>query len=120
MMGKDEEVEEYINKAFFNGITRLMILREIMRGNDYPYGILKTLKVCHNLHVRKTTKNEIYNILNSMEKAGYVTSTPHLSGAKLQKQYKLTLKGRWLMRKASRVMVRNVRAVKRLMEDLHD
>lgn len=119
MIEHDEELDKYINKAFFAGVTRLIMLREIKRGNNYPYGILKELKSSHNVHIRKITKNEVYNILNALERDGFVESASKLEGGKVQKRYVLTHKGMRLVRKAGRVMVRHLKAVKRIMAGLN-
>ncbi len=118
MDGNREIIDEKsrIGSSMKKGILKLMLMRAIAKGNDYPYAILKILK--QHRHVPfQITKNEIYNALNALEKRGYVKSSSALIGGKVQKHYKLTPQGRSMVHRSKRIILQLIKEMKLLVSE---
>ncbi len=113
------EVRKHIDKSFMNGILKLIILRKIKAGEDYPYAILKALSHKNHHMPMKVTKNDVYNNLNALEKEGFVTSEARLISGKVQKKYKLTPKGKEMLKKARAIIVLHIKRAKELIADFN-
>ena len=55
---------------------------------------MKTFKASHHPIISKVDKSQIYNTLNALERDGFVKSRMTHFGAKQQKVYSITPKGR--------------------------
>ncbi len=104
-----------MSKSMMNGILKLMLLRSIEKGRDYPYAILGAMKCDKHLPFKSITKNEVYNALNALEKRGYVKSSPKLSGGKVQKRYQLTPSGKKVVHRSKRIILQLIREMKALV-----
>ena len=104
-------------KSLQGGILKLMLLRSISKGEDYPYSMLKSLKCNRHMPLGSITKNEVYNALNALEKQGYVKSKTVLSGNKAQRHYRLTVNGRSVVRRSRRIMLQLIKDMKLLVSE---
>lgn len=104
-------------KSLRSGVLKLVLLRSISKGNDYPYSVLKSLKCHSHLPFGTVSKNEVYNTLNALEKRGYVRSRTVLSGSKAQRHYRLTPQGRSVVRRSRRIMLQLIKDMKTLVSE---
>ncbi len=96
-------VDNYIYNAFRHGLINIWLLKMIGKKRTYPYALVKTLKASKSEMLRRLSRCDIYNTLNALEKRGLVCSRPVFSGAKMRKEYRLTPRGRRLVREADSV-----------------
>ena len=96
-------VDNYIYNAFSHGLINIWLLKMIEKKRTYPYALVKMLKASKSEMLRRLSRSDIYNTLNALEKRGLVRSRPVFSGEKMRKEYRLTPRGRRLIREAERV-----------------
>ncbi len=99
------------------GVLKLMLLRSVSRGSDYPYAMLKALKCHTHMPFGTVTKNEVYNALSALEKQGYVRSRTVLSGGKAQRHYRLTAKGAGVVRRSRHIILQLIKSMKLLVSE---
>ena len=84
----------YIDKELRHIILKAIILNKIKRGNVYPYSLIKDISKLNNLKVHsKDIKNDVYNVISTLEKSGYIKITARIENGRLKKYFTLTKKG---------------------------
>ena len=116
----DAEIRNHIDKSFMSGILKLMILRKIKHGNDYPYSIMKEFECNPHAPMKNITKNDVYNTLNALEKGGYVKSSSRKMGNKIQKRYVLTASGRKMVIKSRKAIIKHIKEAKKLVAEFNE
>jgi|GEM_PF-7039604 DNA-binding PadR family transcriptional regulator len=109
------KVKKSIESILVSGATKLIILGKIKHHSTYPYEIFKQLKTCPFTPVTKTSKSDVYNILNSLESKGLVKSESVLAGSKVQKKYSITPEGARITREAKKILIADVKNIKKLI-----
>lgn len=105
--------------AFFNEIKRMrlkmMLLMKIKFGEVYTYGILKDFKKSGFVDFYgPSLKNDTYNTIKTLEKAGYIKVSSMLEGGRVKKYYILTKKGNAILSNAKKTMMAAMKEVNRL------
>ena len=111
----ETKMKKSVESMLVSGATKLIILGKIKHHSTYPYEIFKQLKTCPFTPVTKTSKSDVYNILNALENRGLVKSEPILSGSKVQKKYSITPEGARITREAKKILISDVKNIKKLI-----
>jgi DNA-binding PadR family transcriptional regulator len=101
-------------------MIKAMLLVKISRERTYSYKLMKELLVLAKARHLETDmlglKNEVYNSIASLEKAGFIRSSTDFSWGKTRKYYSLTPKGRSALR-MMRTTIRNaVRGMSQILK----
>jgi len=113
--GAELEMHKYIDNTFKSGILKFVILNSVSRQSTYPYELYKKLSKVNFGVLHDIQKSEVYNTLNSLEGKGLVKGESHLSGSKVQKEYKITPKGMKVAVRSRKVMAKNIQGIKKLI-----
>ncbi len=81
-------------RHFFGGFVRLHILYHAARETICGVEMIEELK----RHGYKLSPGTLYPILHHLEESGYLASEDKIVGGKRRKNYRITAKGRKLMR----------------------
>ena len=114
---KDHLLRKYVDNTLRAGMKRLIVLHSIKKHRTYPYALLKVLKKSDHIVIRKITKSEIYNILNSLEKKGLVKGELKRVGQKMQKMYHITPSGNAVLLETKGIIVKYLHELKILIAD---
>ncbi len=76
------------------GMISAMVLVHLNKRSTYPYALMKNFKASHHPMLSKVDKSQVYNTLNALERDGFVKSRMTHVGAKQQKMYSITPKGK--------------------------
>ena len=93
MKGGEFSPREYLDETMRRGIASLIVLSHVRKKSTYPYALLKSFKKSHHPMLAKMDKSKVYNILNALERDGFVRSRLKQVGGKEQKVYSVTPKG---------------------------
>ena len=113
----DESIKKYIDEKFVRGVTGLFIIASIKKKSTYPYALVKSLKGSKMEMFSGITKNDVYNILNSLEKKGYLKSRVVKGFSRAQKLYSITPGGRRVAETEKKLLIRHIDATKKLIEE---
>lgn len=84
---------KHLDGPMRRGIASIIVLHHIGKRSNYPYALLKTFKQSHHPILANMDKSQVYNILNALERDGFVKSRMKRIGGKTQKVYSITPKG---------------------------
>jgi DNA-binding PadR family transcriptional regulator len=84
---------KYLDETMRKGIASIVVLIHIKKKSNYPYALMKAFKRSHHPILANMDKSQIYNILNALERDGFVKSRTKRVGGKSQKVYSVTPKG---------------------------
>lgn len=112
----DGSIKKYIDERFVRGVTGLFIMASIKKKSTYPYALAKSLKGSKLEIFSGITKNDVYNILNSLEKKGYLKSMVVKGSSRSQKLYSITPGGRRVAEMAKKLLIKHIDATKKLIE----
>lgn len=109
----------YVNRELRHVILKMIILKRIKySGRTYSYAILKDLSKLANLHFhineRDEIKNDVYNMMASLEKNGYIKMDREVSKGRVKKYYEITPSGEMVLASASKDFLRAIKAIKTL------
>lgn len=114
-------VEFYIDKEMRRGIAKVIMLSIIKHKKTYPYAILKVLKGIKLMHDERVldgmSKSDVYNLLSSLEKDGYITGKSTLVGKKVQKIYTTTKKGDSVVKNKDMIFNNMISSMKKLIKE---
>lgn len=112
----------YITKDMRRTVMKIFLLKKIQEKRTYTYSILKEIE----LEVKKShhggilpsgsAKNELYNTINSLQNAGYISMRAEVERNRVKKYYKITPKGRRALKEANVIFKRMVRDLQALMK----
>ncbi|MDE1762033.1 MAG: helix-turn-helix transcriptional regulator [Candidatus Micrarchaeota archaeon] len=114
-MGEKSELS--ISKGLRKEILRIIILNNLGRHSGYPYQLLKAIESRKVFIFEGLTKSDLYNAIASLEKQGFIKSKAVMKGAKVQKHFDLTAKGKKIVIASRKAMVKTFLAVNKLMKD---
>ena len=106
-----------IGEKMVTNIHTMIVLMHIDRKSTYPYALLKKFRKSKHPLMHTIDKNEMYNILSSLEHKGYVRSRMVLSDSKAQKVYSITPKGDEVAKAFGRVFFSFVKSASTIMRD---
>ena len=107
-----------IDNKLLTGIHTMIVLIHIEKKSTYPYALLKKFRGSRHPMLHSIDKNELYNILNSLEHRGFVKSRMVLAGSKAQKVYAITPKGDESARKFKRAFFTFIKSASGIMRDI--
>ncbi len=105
-----------IDGTLKSGFAKIIILNSIRRKKTHPYALLKNLRERDYPIVGRMGKSEIYNILNALEKKGFVRSKAVMRGRVAQKRYELTPYGAKVANNSKRMISGFLAEARRLIE----
>ncbi|MDE1855310.1 MAG: PadR family transcriptional regulator [Candidatus Micrarchaeota archaeon] len=106
-----------IGDKMLTNIHTMIVLVHIEKKSTYPYALLKKFKKSKHPMLNTIDKNEMYNILSSLEHRGYVRSKIILSGSKAQKVYSVTPKGDEIARSFRHAFISFIKSASTIMRD---
>ena len=101
-----QDRESNIVRGYRNEILKMILLSLLIKNGSYPYALLKAIQKKRMWFLRNVVKNDVYNALSSMEKQGYIKSKMAFADSSARKNYKITPKGRRII-KAARITMLN-------------
>jgi DNA-binding PadR family transcriptional regulator len=105
-----------LDAAMTHGALKLIVLAHIRESGAYPYAILKHFRASGHSRLARMGKSEMYNIINSLEREGFVSHRIVRKGARSQKHYALTPKGRKVLSTSKQIMTRAMGDFRRLVK----
>lgn len=98
-----------IRKDMYHAILKVVVLKKIKDKKTYSYKLLKeTADKLQKLSGKKNIKNDIYNTVSYLEKAGYIKTDVRLDGNRVKKYYTITSKGNSALKEAESIFSRAV------------
>ena len=90
----EPSINKYWDSVMMKGILKIRVLMSVEKSNRYPYALLKCFKKSKHPIESGANKSEVYNILSSLEKQGFVRSKQVIVRSRLQRVYSITDKGK--------------------------
>ncbi|MEM0201136.1 MAG: PadR family transcriptional regulator [Candidatus Micrarchaeaceae archaeon] len=110
MSNVDREKErEYIEKDMYRMMLKFTLLNRINYKLSYSYELVKYIMYTKpkSVKVRESViKNDVYNTLNALEKAGYIKSEHIISKGKIKKYYTITKNGKIAIKDAQKIFAK--------------
>ncbi|HVA82859.1 MAG TPA: helix-turn-helix transcriptional regulator [Candidatus Aquilonibacter sp.] len=106
-----------ISKGLRKEMLKIIILNHLGRHAGYPYELLKAIESRKAFVFEGLTKNDLYNAIGSLEKQGFIKGHAVMKGAKMQKHYDPTSKGKKIIIASRKAMVRSFTEVNKLMKE---
>jgi DNA-binding PadR family transcriptional regulator len=111
-----------IDKGMKKGILKVMVLSYIATKKTYPYALLKKMNEFTSIHAGHSafgdiTKSDMYNIVSSLEKGGFVRSRTQLKGNKVQKMFAITTKGNAVIKNKNRIIGNMIKELTMLVKE---
>lgn len=106
-----------ISKGLRKEMLRIIILNNLARHPGYPYELLKGIESKKVFVFEGLTKNDLYNAISSLEKQGFIKGKAVMTGAKMQKFYEPTAKGKKIVLASRKAMVKSFTEVNKLMKE---
>lgn len=92
-------------------ILKIRILGRLkLGGRAYSYALIKEFdKMGFSKFYGPTLKNDIYNTLRTLDKAGYIKLSSKAERGKVKNYYTITKRGETALKSVGRMMIRTVR-----------
>lgn len=121
MADTDTWKHPYINKEFRHLILKFIILNKISCGKTYSYSLIKDIKDIGSpkftIRDKSAVKNDVYNTISSLERAGLIKSTDKLESGRRKKYYKLTKKGSTTLKEARKILAPMVKELRNSLKN---
>ncbi|MEM3227398.1 MAG: PadR family transcriptional regulator [Candidatus Micrarchaeaceae archaeon] len=107
----------YMSRDMQRTVIKIIIMSKLRLNKEmYAYAILKELGRIKHPFVKDNPqiKNEVYNILKSLEQAGYIKQKGIVEGKRLKVYYSLTNEGLETLKETKRVLRETARNMKRI------
>ena len=97
-------------------ILKIRILGRLkQRGRTYSYALIKEFeRRGFSKFYGPTLKNDMYNALRTLEKAGYIKPSSRAEGGKVKIYYTITERGEKALKSVGRMMMQTVKQAGRL------
>ncbi len=96
-------------------ILKIRILGRLkLRGKTYSYALIKEFEQFGLKFYGPTLKNDMYNALRALEKAGYIKPSAKADGGKIKVYYTITPRGEKALKSVGKMMIQTVRQAGRL------
>jgi DNA-binding PadR family transcriptional regulator len=96
-------------------ILKARILGRLKHGKTYSYAMIKEFEGSGFAEFfGPTIKNDTYNALGVLIKAGYIKMQPKVEGGKVKNYYALTARGDAALKSIGKLMVRTLKEASRL------
>ncbi len=118
-MDKKKFSAKYMSKDMRRMIFKLMLLSEIKEKKRYPYELIELMASQKAEFIgskRSEIKNDIYNIIRSLEKSGYVKLVSSSGKNRDKKYYRITPQGRDALLKSKKLMLSYMKELLRLIK----
>ncbi|MGC8669549.1 MAG: PadR family transcriptional regulator [Candidatus Micrarchaeia archaeon] len=100
-------------------LMKLIVLKKISKKKVYAYSLLKELECMPNINFffkdTKKIKNDLYNILKTLNNEGYIVETQSISNGRIRKYYALTQKGRKSVNEINEEFASAVKNIKKIL-----
>ena len=110
----------FMSKGLRQFVIKAILLVKISRKRTYSYELMKellvTVKARHIDTDMLKLKNEVYNSIASLERAGFIKSSTDSSWGKTRKYYALTPKGRSALRTMRKTIHDTVRGMSQILK----
>ncbi len=111
----------FLGRAFdarmLSGVYKIVILHHMKGKGMYPYRLYKQF----SSHVRpgmpKLSKSDLYNLVTSLEKEGFIRGKAERSGAVVHKYYTTTKKGAVLVKNSKKIVAEAFGKMQQLIRD---
>lgn len=112
--------DNYLNKEMCRAILKFVLLKKIAEGDRYPYSMFRELRRSHIAKFMKRgggdIKNDVYNVLKSLEKSGYIKSEAKIELRKMKTYFVITPKGKAALYEAKGVFMKFMREVSKTVK----
>ena len=109
----------YMSKDMRHIVLKLLILKSIKNGKTYSYALVKKFsndRVSRLLQKDDgNVKNDIYNTINALEKAGYIKAKAGSNNARSKKYYTLTRSGKATLVQTKRIFISSMKSLMEIM-----
>ena len=111
-----------IDKGMRKGILKVMVLSHIAARKTYPYALLKRMNDISGMHAGHAafsdiTKSDMYNIVSSLQKEGFIRSKTRLTGNRVQKIFSITPKGSSVIKNKNRIIGNMIKELTMLVKE---
>lgn len=100
-------------------VIKFIILNKIKCGKTYSYSLIKDIRKIEiskfMIKDKVEIKNDVYNTIASLEKAGLIKITNPLKDGKRRKYYNLTPKGRSVLKDAYSMLLPILKELKKVL-----
>ncbi len=98
-------------------VIKLRLLARIKCGKIYSYALIKEFeKSGFAKFYGPTLKNDTYNALKVLEKAGYIKLQAKMEGGKIKKYYTITKAGENTLKSVGKMMISTIKEANKLFE----
>lgn len=114
-------IDIQLDKEMRRGMAKMIILSYVRHNKTYPYAVLKFLRSVKLMHGQKEfeeyTKSDVYNIIATLEKDGYITSKAQMKGNKVEKVLTITKKGENVVKNKDMIFMGMIQQMKKLIKE---
>lgn len=114
-MFHEDTLFKRFDAAMMHGSLKLLILAHLRDSGTYPYAMLKHFRGSGHSFLSEMKKSEMYNMINSLEREGFIAYHAARKGMRQQKYYVLTPKGRKVLRSSKRILTRAMSEFRKLV-----
>jgi DNA-binding PadR family transcriptional regulator len=113
-------VNPYMTKDMAHMIMKLIILRRIKENEIYTYALIKEFDNSKMAHLLKRydadTKNAIYNIVNALEKSGYVKVREKIEKGRLKRYFYITEDGKDALDESKKLFLKSMKELTKIIK----
>ncbi len=112
-----DQREDFPSKGLRTEILKIIILVHLSHSPEYPYALMKNMQGKKVWILKGLGKSDFYNAMNSLEKHGFIKGKAVMKGAKMQKHFVLTAKGKKTIAMSRKVMIRSFKTLREIMKE---
>jgi DNA-binding PadR family transcriptional regulator len=116
-MDDEAEKECFPSKGLRTEMLKIIILVHLSHSPEYPYALMKVMQKKKVWILRGLGKSDFYNAMNSLEKHGFIKGRAVMKGAKIQKHFILTDKGKKTAAMSRKVMIRSFKTLRNMIKE---
>ncbi len=117
MSAKAYGMEKVFDAQMLSGVYKIIILHHMKGSGTYPYKLYKHLNEHLRPGMQKVSKSDLYNLVASLEKGGFIRSRTIHTGAVVHKHYTLTKKGASIVKNSRGILMDALGKVQQLIKD---
>ena len=105
-MTKDQEEENFVKSDVRRTMLKIHILWRLTKSSTNAYSILKEFSddkfAVSFFPNSKVLRDDVYNVLKSLEKSEFVVSSPKVENGRLKQYFQITEKGERVLKSSTR------------------
>ncbi len=105
------------DSQLLSGVYKMIILYHMRGKGTYPYSLYKHLTEHMRPGMPKVSKSDLYNIVASLEREGFIKSKTVRNGAVVHKYYTLTERGSAVVKNSRKIAMEAFEKVRQLIKD---